>query len=185
MCAEPTCQLRTFVGGKAMPRLMSVALTIDQVVKRQKNQTRRVNWWLDKNGNRILCAGSQVMLCKKVRGRRAGEPLEPLTIVDVVDVRREPLEAITPEDVVGEGFLQWSVGQFIDFYCRTHRGVTPASEITRIEWVYPRICRRCGCTECAACDTIFGPCAWLRIFPDNTGLCTACSSSGASTATSQ
>lgn len=157
-----------------MPRLMSMALTVDAVLRREKNQTRRDGWWRDKNGNQILCAGDLVTLCKKVRGRRAGEPLEILDTVTVVDVRREPLAAITPADVAGEGFPDWTTQQFIDFFCASHRGVTPDTEVTRIEWIYPRRCRACGCTDYAACDTIFGPCAWQATYDDNTGICTAC-----------
>lgn len=37
-----------------------------------------------------------------------------------------------------------------------------------------RRCRACGCTDAAACETITGPCAWLLIYDDGTGICTAC-----------
>lgn len=157
-----------------MPKLMSVALTIAQVQRREKDQTRRDGWWLDKNGRRLLHPGELVTLCKKVRGRRNGEPLEPIWTVEILDVRREPLEAISDTDVAGEGFPDWTTDQFIDFYCTTHRGVEPTTEITRITWAYPRVCRACGCTDFAACDTTTGPCAWRHTFDDNTGICSAC-----------
>lgn len=80
-----------------MPRLMSIALTTDQVRRRTKTQTRRVGWLM-------IAPGDQLTLCPKVRGRRAGEPLERIVTVDVVDVRRERLDAITPADVTAEGF---------------------------------------------------------------------------------
>lgn len=38
----------------------------------------------------------------------------------------------------------------------------------------PRVCRVCGCTDVAACETAFGPCAWRETYDDNTGICTAC-----------
>lgn len=160
--------------GIGMPRLMSVALTTDQVRRRVKTQTRRVNWWMDKRGNRILYPGDLLTLCKKVRGRRHGEPLEVIETVETLDVRREPLEAITAADVIAEGFPDWTTGRFIDFYCATHRGVTTGQHITRIEWGYPRVCRVCGCTDYDACETICGPCAWRVSFADNTGICTGC-----------
>lgn len=64
--------------------------------------------------------------------------------------------------------------EFVAFFCSTHRAVTPTTNITRITWEYPRICRVCGCTDYSACDTLTGPCAWIQTFADNTGICTAC-----------
>jgi hypothetical protein len=51
-------------------------------------------------------------------------------------VRREPLDAITAADVAAEGFPGWTAAQFIDFFCATHRGCGPGTEVTRIEWRY-------------------------------------------------
>ena len=154
-----------------MSRLMSVALTTDAVRRREKTVTRRVGWLM-------LRPGDQVTLCPKVRGRRRGEPLERIVTVDVVSVRRERLDQISPDDVIAEGCVGMSPGEFVDFFCSTHRGVVADSEVTRIEWSYPRICRACGCTDYAACDTIFGPCAWQQAYDDNTGLCTGCTAPG-------
>lgn len=150
-----------------MPRLMSVALTTDQVRRREKTVTRRVGWQMIKPGDLIT-------LCPKVRGRRHDEPLERIVTVDIISTRREQLDTITPADVAKEGFPNMTPAQFIRFFCDTHHGVTPTTEVTRIEWAYPRICRSCGCTEYNACQTIFGPCGWLRHYNDNTGICTAC-----------
>lgn len=150
-----------------MPRLMSVALTTDQVRARAKFVTRRVGW-------RMLTAGDQLTLCPKVRGRRNGELLERIVTVDVVSVRRERLDTITASDVAAEGFPGRTPEWFVEFFCDTHRGVSAGDEVTRIEWVYPRICRGCGCTEYSACDTLSGPCAWWSTYDDNTGLCTSC-----------
>jgi len=114
-----------------MPRLMSVALTTDQVRTRQKTVTRRAGW-------RMVTAGDQLTLCPKVRGRKHGEPLERIVTVEVVGVRRERLSAITPEDVVAEGFPEMTPVEFVEFFCATHKGVQPHSEVTRIEWAYPQ-----------------------------------------------
>lgn len=153
-----------------MARLLSVALTTPQVRRREKTVTRRVGWLM-------LSAGDQLTLCPKVRGRRRGEPLERIVTVDVVSVRRERLDAITPDDVLAEGFPEMTAAQFVDFFCSTHRGVESTTEITRIEWAYPRVCRQCGCTDYAACDTIVGPCSWGRVFDDNSGICSGCGGS--------
>ncbi|MCV7286124.1 hypothetical protein H7J87_12375 [Mycolicibacterium wolinskyi] len=151
-----------------MARLMSVALTTEAVRRRQKTVTRRVGW-------QMLRPGDQLTLCPKVRGRRRGEPLDRIVTVDVVSVRREPLSAITTSDVTAEGFPEMTPADFIDFFCSTHHSVSSDSEITRIQWTYPRLCRQCGCTEYSACvDPLFGPCAWRRTYADNTGICTSC-----------
>jgi hypothetical protein len=46
----------------------------------------------------------RLTLCRKVMGRRRGEPLDRIADVEVLAVRREPLDAITPADVTAEGF---------------------------------------------------------------------------------
>lgn len=110
-------------------RLMSVSLTADAVVARTKTVTRRAGWLTLKPGDRL-------QLCRKVMGRRKGEPLERLAVVEVVDVRREPLCDITNDDVAREGFPEWSWTEFVQFFCETHKGVAFGTEITRIEWRY-------------------------------------------------
>lgn len=140
----------------------------DQVRRREKTVTRRVGW-------RMLGAGDRLTLCPKVRGRRRGEPLERIVTVHVVSVRRERLDLISVDDVVAEGFPGMSPEGFVEFFCRTHAGVVASSEVTRIQWRYPRVCRRCGCTDDDACLTALGPCAWLTVFNGETGVCTACS----------
>ena len=52
-----------------MPRLMSVSLTEQAVVERRKTVTRRLGWWEDRNGRRLLKPGDRLTLCRKVRGR--------------------------------------------------------------------------------------------------------------------
>lgn len=111
-----------------MPRLMAVSLTEPQVRDRSKTVTRRVGW-------RMLRRGDQLTLCRKVMGRR-GEPLERIAAVEVTAVRRERLDAITAADVTAEGFPQMTPAEFVSFFCATHRGCSPGTEVTRIEWRY-------------------------------------------------
>ncbi|MGW4635549.1 hypothetical protein [Nocardia sp. NPDC004415] len=112
-----------------MPRLMSVSLTESQVRDRAKFVTRRTGW-------AYLRPGERLTLCRKVMGRRRGEPLVRIVDVEVLDIRRERLDAITPDDVTAEGFPAMSPQEFVEFFCRTHKGCTPASEVTRIWWRY-------------------------------------------------
>src|SRR5690606_7983375 len=79
-------------GGVLMPRLMSVSLTEQAVLERRKTVTRRLGWKFLKRGDRLT-------LCRKVMGRKKGEPLVRLAEVEVVDVRREPLWNISRGDV--------------------------------------------------------------------------------------
>lgn len=112
-----------------MPRLMSVALTEQQVRDRAKDVTRRMGWL-------HLREGETITLCRKVMGRKAGEPLVKIVDVEIVSIRREQLCAITDDEVRREGFEWFSTWEFIEFFCSTHKGCTPTSEVTRIEWRY-------------------------------------------------
>jgi hypothetical protein len=113
-------------------KLMSVALTEEQVVARTKTVTRRLGW-------RTLTPHTRLQLVRKAMGRKRAdgtvEPLVRLAVVDVVSVRRERLDAITPADVAAEGFPDWSPAEFVEFFCRTMR-CTPDTEVTRIEFRY-------------------------------------------------
>ncbi|WP_280422131.1 hypothetical protein [Nocardia carnea] len=112
-----------------MPRLMSVSLTENQVRDRSKTVTRRVGWTMLRPGDRLT-------LCRKVMGRRRGEPLVRIVDVEVLSTRREPLSDITVDDVLAEGFPHMTPGEFVEFFCGTHRGCRPDSDVTRIEWRY-------------------------------------------------
>jgi hypothetical protein len=92
--------------------------------------TRRKGW-------RFLKPGDRLTLCRKVMGRKAGEPLVLLAEVEVVDVRRERLSAITMGDVVREGFgAPWCTPAWFVQFFTDHMGGRPEQEITRIEWRY-------------------------------------------------
>ena len=123
-----------------MPRLMSVALTEQAVRDRQKTVTRRLGWWEDKHGRRILKPGDHLTLCRKVMGRKAGEPLVRICDVEVVSVTREVLRDITPDEVRKEG-VDFFEGNpfpdlwFVSFFC-AHMRCHPNTEVTRIEWRY-------------------------------------------------
>lgn len=116
-----------------MPRLMAVSLTETQVQARTKTVTRRMGW-------RGLRAGDRLTLCRKVMGRRRAdghvEPLVRIVDVEVLEVGQERLDAITPDEVVAEGFPEMTPEQFVEFFCASHRGCTPDSTVTRIQWRY-------------------------------------------------
>jgi hypothetical protein len=130
-----------------MSRLMSVAMTTDAVIERRKTVTRRKGWWLDKNGRRLLKPGDTLTLCRKVQGRKPGEPIERLAEVEVVSVRREPLCAVGgpyiqgsdgllwPE-VIAEGFPDMGPAEFMIRFFIDAQGIGAMDDVTRIEWRY-------------------------------------------------
>lgn len=119
-----------------MPRLMSVAMTTDAVIEQRKTVTRRKGWWVDKNGRRLLHAGDRLTLCRKVQGRKPGEPLERLAEVEVVNVSRIGLGVISRADVEREGFPGMEAAEFIQRYFIDAQGIHYGDDVTRIEWRY-------------------------------------------------
>jgi len=112
-----------------MPRLMSVAHTEQSVRDRTKTVTRRLGW-------RNLRAGVDLDLCRKVMGRKAGEPLERIARVHVTAVGRERLDRITDEDALREGVAGVSTAaEFVAFYADAF-GAEPSTPVTRIAWRY-------------------------------------------------
>jgi len=112
-----------------MSRLMSVSLTEHAVVARRKTVTRRRGWLFLRPGDRLT-------LCRKVMGRRPGEELVRLAEVEVISVRREPLNAITREDVRAEGFEGYAGPAWFVRFWLAHMGGEPDQAVTRIEWRY-------------------------------------------------
>lgn len=119
-----------------MPRLMSVAFTEAAVRERRKTVTRRKGWLMLKPGDRLT-------LCRKVMGRKKGEPLVRVAEVEVVDVRREPLCAIAGDatdigaaELAREGFTDIDATEFMRRYFIDAQGIGPMDEVTRIEWRY-------------------------------------------------
>jgi len=131
-----------------MSRLMSVAFTEQAVIERRKTVTRRKGWWLDKRGRPLLVAGDGLTLCRKVMGRKAGEPLVRLVEVEALDVRRERLGRLIEEDGDGcpteyalqeverEGFPHLSPEDFVQRFFIDAQRIYPDHMITRIEWRY-------------------------------------------------
>lgn len=111
-----------------MPRLMSVAFTEQAVRDRIKTVTRRKGWTFLKPGDRLT-------LCRKVMGRK-GAPLVRVAEVEVVAVSREPLSAITAEEVAREGFPGMTPEEFIRRFFTDAQGIPADLDVTRVEWRY-------------------------------------------------
>jgi hypothetical protein len=129
-----------------MPRLMSVAFTEQAVVERRKTVTRRKGWTFLKPGDRLT-------LCRKVMGRKPGEPLVRVAEVEVVAVSRERLDRLlmrqglynnfarlarewADEEMVREGFPDLDPAEFVRRYFVDAQGIGEKTDVTRIEWRY-------------------------------------------------
>lgn len=132
-----------------MSRLMSVAFTEQAVRERRKTVTRRKGWWEDKHGRRLLKPGDTLTLCRKVMGRKPGEPLIRICDVEVVSVTREPLCAIqgntarATRELAAEGFPILmgeepihAAGIFLRRYFYEAQRMSAMDDVTRIEWRY-------------------------------------------------
>lgn len=121
-------------------RNMSFALTTDQVMAGTKTVTRRLGW-------EFLKVGDLLRPVRKCMGLRPGEKLDVLRDpIQVIGLRREPLRRMTEDrdygfhECVLEGFGHhpaycWP-SAFVEMFCATHRGCTPATVVTRIEFSY-------------------------------------------------
>ena len=111
-------------------RNMSFALTTDQVLRRQKWVTRRFGW-------AFLVPGDLVQPVVKAMGLRKSESVEKIGgPICIVETRWEPLNAITPEDVVLEGFPGMSPAEFVEMLVKHYRLRNSAKPVNRIEFGY-------------------------------------------------
>jgi hypothetical protein len=111
-----------------VPRNISFFHTQEQFRNRSKTVTRRLGWLFLKPGD-ILNA------CEKCQGLGKGGKIKRLGQIEVLSVRREPLNEITIEDCAAEGFPWMRPGDFVDFFCEAMR-CHPGTIVTRIEFKY-------------------------------------------------
>lgn len=119
-----------------MPRNISFALTTQQFKARTKTVTRRMGW-LHAEAGQELCG------VEKSQGLKPGEKIVRLGLIVLVNVRREQLRLLIDdedyglEEVAKEGFAaKLTPQQFVEFFCASHKGCTPDSQITRLEYAY-------------------------------------------------
>ena len=107
-------------------RHMSFALTTAQMRARTKTVTRRTGW-------ASLKPGTLIQAVEKAQGLRKGEHVRRLGVIRVLVVTREPLSAITDEDVRREGFANMDAFEFVAMFCE-HNGGDQHQQVTRIEF---------------------------------------------------
>ena len=120
-------------------RNISFMLTKQQIRDRTKTVTRRVGW-------ARLRTDELLRGVEKGMGLKPGEKVVPLATIRVVSARREPLSAMTADldygrdECIKEGFGDHPTlrrpSEFVEFFCGSHRGCTPATIVTRIEFEY-------------------------------------------------
>lgn len=91
-------------------RMISFQKTLPQFQDGSKTVTRRMGW-------KYLKEGELLMGVEKAMGLKKGEKINKLGIIQVVSTRWEPIGDITQEDVIREGFPDWTPEQFIKFFC--------------------------------------------------------------------
>ncbi len=111
-----------------MPRNMSFSLTTGQFKARVKTVTRRFGWW-------FLKPGDVVWGVKKSMGLKKNEKVQRLCKIRILSTRSEPLNAITPAELVLEGMTGMRPERFVEIMCK-RAGVPPNEPVNRIEFEY-------------------------------------------------
>jgi hypothetical protein len=119
-----------------MPRNMSFAMTTEQARNKTKDVTRRLGWW-------FLKPGDIVQQVEKGMGLGKGGKVVRLHLIEIVSVRREPLQRLVDkpyrygnEEARREGFPEMSGWEFVQHFLRNHPGKDASLEVNRIEFKY-------------------------------------------------
>lgn len=107
---------------------MSFALTTQQFKDKSKTVTRRFGW-------RFLKAGDVLNGVEKSMGLKKGEKINVLGKIRIISTRLEPLDAITKDDCIKEGFPDFEPIDFVGMLT-SHYGCSPTKECNRIEYEY-------------------------------------------------
>lgn len=126
-------------------RNMSFAMTKKQILNKSKTVTRRFGWW-------FVNPGLVFQPVEKCMGLKPGEKMVKLgNPIIVVDARHEPLNSITPEDVILEGFPGWTPDQFIAMLVKHYKLKTTDRLVNRIEFDYLNDDGTCINPRCSVC----------------------------------
>lgn len=114
-------------------RAMSFKLTTAQILAGTKTVTRRTGW-------AFLQPGTRLWAVEQAMGLKKGQQVRRLAMIEVVDVRREPLKAILDQgqvEVDREGFPHLDPQGFVDMLL-VHYGkaITPDTAVTRVAFSY-------------------------------------------------
>jgi hypothetical protein len=89
-----------------------------------KDVTRRLNWRWAKRGMFLLAV-------ERCQGIKPGQGVEVFGVVEILDVRREPLDLCTDSDARREGFPELRAEAFVEMFC-THMGCRRDAKVSRV-----------------------------------------------------
>lgn len=107
---------------------ISFSLTTPQVETKTKTVTRRLGW-------DSLKPGDVLMACEKCQGLGKGGKIRRLGMIRITGFRKERLMEITQDDVIREGFPNWTPARFVEFFC-VYNKCEPFTIVNRIEFEY-------------------------------------------------
>jgi len=115
-----------------MPRNMSFSMTTEAVRRHEKTVTRRLGW-------DFLKPGDLLWAVEKNQGFRKGEKVKRLALIRVLHIDVERLDTIVKrkeqDEVVKEGFPDWTPEEFVDFFCAANV-CEYSTPVRRIEFEY-------------------------------------------------
>ncbi len=106
---------------------MSFYYTTTAVKQRTKIHTLRDGW-------KKLKPGRQFEACVKVRGIPSAE-VEVLATCELESTARRPLNSITQQEVIWEGFPDWTPTQFVQWFCQKMK-LQPTYVLTFLKYKY-------------------------------------------------
>ena len=118
-------------------RNMSFSMTEAQMRDKSKTVTRRFGW-------AFIKPGDLVMACVKTMGLKKGEKMDRIGPIRILSTRWEPLNAITKEDCIKEGFPDMEPADFVAMLLVAYPKKFKVSSVNRIEFEHVYICEDCG-----------------------------------------
>lgn len=112
-----------------MPKNISFALTTQQILSRTKTVTRRFGW-------AKLQPGTILQAVEKGMGLKRGEKAVKLCLIKVKSVKQEPLNVITKDELIKEGFPDITTAEFIKMIMKHYNLKESSILINRIEFEY-------------------------------------------------
>lgn len=109
-------------------RNMSFRTNTTAIRNRTKTVTRRLGWG-------FLKPGDTLQACERCLGLKKGERAAKLTTIRILSIQPQPLNHITQDDVVREGYPDWMPDDYIRHFCKTFK-VEPTTIVNRIEFAY-------------------------------------------------
>lgn len=115
-------------------RLMSFALTTQQMRQETKFETRRIGWKNARIGDRIIAI-------EKGQGIPKGGRVVPIGVIELVWVHREILGAVDRPACIREGFPNMMVWEFLEMFGKGRRDINEATRVTVLRFFHVRIAR--------------------------------------------